>query len=66
LPDEVQIRQLLEEALDSGLTPDQVCQEHPELLLEVREQGERLRGVEAQIEALFASPGTKPGRGGMS
>jgi eukaryotic-like serine/threonine-protein kinase len=60
LPDPLRVRQLLEEALDSNRTPDEVCRENPELLLEVREQLERVRSVEAQIDALFASPGSKP------
>jgi eukaryotic-like serine/threonine-protein kinase len=66
MPDQLRIRQLLEEALDSGRTPDDVCREEPELLLEVRQQFERLRGVEAQIDALFGGPSRKPGAGGSS
>ena len=60
LPDPLRIRELLEEALDSNRTPDEVCRENPELLLEVREQLGRVRSIEAQIEVLFASPGSKP------
>ena len=66
LPDQLRIRGLLEEALDSNLTPDEVCQENPELLPELRAQLERLRNVEAQIEALFGSPGNKREFAGLS
>src|SRR5262245_38621731 len=61
MSDEFRIRQLLEEALDSERTPEQVCLECPELLPEVRKQWQRLRSVEAQIEELFPTPGpTRP------
>ena len=62
----IRVRQLLEEALDSGLAPEEVCRDSPELLLEVLEQWERLRGVEAELEAMFATPGLKRGIGGAS
>jgi eukaryotic-like serine/threonine-protein kinase len=66
MPDQLRIRQLLEEALDSGRTPEEVCPEDPEVLLELRAQWERLRGVEAQLDALFASTVSKPGIRGSS
>jgi serine/threonine protein kinase len=56
LPDQLRIRELLEEALDSNRTPDELCQENPELLPQVRAHLDRLRSVEAQIEALFGGP----------
>ncbi len=49
------IEQLLQEALDSNRTPDEVCGEHPELLWEVRERWRRCRNVEAQLDAIFPS-----------
>ncbi len=49
------IEQLLQEALDSNRTPDEVCGEHPELLWEVRERWRRCRSVEAQLDAIFPS-----------
>ena len=55
---EPDVRRLLEEILDSGLTPEEVCQGDPELLPQVRERLRHLRRVEAQLDALFppASP----------
>jgi hypothetical protein len=46
LPEQLQIRQLLAKPLNSGLTLVHVCQEHPAVLLEMREKWEWLRGVE--------------------
>jgi tetratricopeptide (TPR) repeat protein/tRNA A-37 threonylcarbamoyl transferase component Bud32 len=58
MPDESRILQLLEEALDSKRTPEDVCADAPELLWEVRERWERCQNVEAQIEAIFPTTGT--------
>ena len=60
MSDETRIEQLLEEVLNSGRTPEEVCTEAPGLLWEVRERWERCRDVEAQIECMF--PTTDPGR----
>ena len=54
MPIEHRIRQLVEEALDSDRTPDEVCRSCPELLGEVRRQWERVRAVEAELDALFS------------
>jgi serine/threonine-protein kinase len=56
MPIEHRIRQLVEEALDSDRTPDEVCRDCPELLDEVRRQWERVRAVEAEMDALFPGP----------
>src|SRR5262245_15891591 len=53
MSDEARIQRLLEEILDSDCTPEHVCRECPELLGEVHERWEQLRGVEAEVEALF-------------
>lgn len=53
MSDESRIRQLLEETLDSRRTPEEVCAEAPELLWQVRERLRRLKGVEAQLDAIF-------------
>ena len=53
---EYRIRQLVEEALDLDRTPDEVCRDCPELLGEVRRQWERVRAVEAEMDALFPGP----------
>ncbi|HEV8378820.1 MAG TPA: protein kinase, partial [Tepidisphaeraceae bacterium] len=58
MPDESRILELLEEALDSRRTPEDVCADSPELLWEVRERWERCQNVEAQIEAMFPPSGT--------
>ena len=57
MSDEARIQQLLEEILDSNGTPEDVCPECPELLHEVHKRWERLQSVEAQVEALFPTPG---------
>jgi serine/threonine-protein kinase len=59
------IQWLLEEILDSGLSPEEVCREDPELLPRVRERLSRLRRVEAELDAILppASPpvaGSRP------
>jgi serine/threonine-protein kinase len=53
MPIEHRVRQLVEEALDSDRTPDEVCRDCPELLGEVRRQWDRVRAVEAEMDALF-------------
>src|SRR5438045_4101446 len=58
MPDESRILQLLEEALDSKRTPEDVCGDDPELLWEVKERWERCQDVEAQIEAMFPTTGS--------
>src|SRR5262245_30966954 len=55
MPADSVIEQLLQEALDSDLTPDEVCAEHPELLGKVREQWKRCQLLAAQLEAMFPS-----------
>ena len=59
MPDESRILALLEEALDSKRTPEDVCADEPELLWEVRERFERCQNVEAQIEAMFPTTGSE-------
>src|SRR6266850_1150161 len=58
MADESRILELLEEALDSKRTPEEVCEDSPELLWEVRERWERCQDVEAQIEAMFPTTGS--------
>ncbi|PWT90381.1 MAG: hypothetical protein C5B56_05470 [Proteobacteria bacterium] len=54
--DESRIRQLLEEALESERTPEEVCRDCPELLPVVRQRWQKLQSVQAQIDALFPTP----------
>ena len=58
MSDESRTRQLVEEALDSNRTPEEVCAQCPELLWQVRERLRRCQTVEAQINAMF--PPSKP------
>ena len=51
--DDPRVDELLEELLDSGGTPEDVCRAWPELLPRVRAGWQRLRAVECQIGALF-------------
>src|SRR5262245_56544486 len=53
MPDDPRVAELLEELLDSGSTPEEVCRACPELLPQVRAGWRRLRAVEAQLGALF-------------
>src|SRR5262249_25860055 len=48
-----QVLGLLEEMLDAGNTPEEVCRDCPELLPEVRRRWQAFRLVDAQIRALL-------------
>jgi tetratricopeptide (TPR) repeat protein len=54
------VQQLLEEILDSGRTPEEVCDGCPELLPEVRRRWEQMCAVEAKLDAMFPTPGPDP------
>ncbi len=58
------VQRLLEEILDSGVSPEEVCQGDPELLPRVLERLRHLRRVEAQVDALF--PPASPSGAGSS
>jgi eukaryotic-like serine/threonine-protein kinase len=47
------IQQLLEDLMESGRTPEEVCHAYPELLLEVQERWRCVRITMAEAEALF-------------
>ena len=47
------VEELLEDLLDSGNTPENVCHACPELLPQVRARWQRLRAVKAEVGALF-------------
>jgi serine/threonine protein kinase len=57
MPDEIRIQQLLEEILDSDITPEEACAGNPELLPEVRDRWERIRRVGNHVDELFPSDG---------
>src|SRR5262245_44857737 len=52
---ESKVEQLVEEALANDLAAEDVCEEHPELVLEVTERLRRCREIEAQLEDIFPS-----------
>jgi serine/threonine-protein kinase len=47
---------LLEEMLVSGVTPEEVCRDCPELLPEVRQRWKQLGPIDAEFGALFPEP----------
>jgi serine/threonine-protein kinase len=53
-----QVLGLLEEMLDSGKTPEEVCRDCPELLSEVRQRWQAFRLIDAQVGALLPGLGT--------
>jgi serine/threonine-protein kinase len=56
--DDARVQQLLDEILDSDRTPEEVCRDCPELLSEVRKRWQKVQQVEAELDALFPTPGT--------
>ena len=60
MPGDPRVKGLLEEILESDRTPEEVCQACPELLTEVRHRLRRVRELEAEVEALFPTPGRGP------
>jgi serine/threonine-protein kinase len=56
MTDQPRVQELLEEILDSERTPEEVCADCPELLADVRQGLQRLRRVDAQLNALFPTP----------
>ena len=62
MTDELRIHELLEEILDSGSTPEEVCAKFPELLPEIRKRWKRIRHVARGLDALF--PSSIAGEGG--
>jgi serine/threonine-protein kinase len=51
---------LLEEMLDTGRTPEEVCRDRPELLPEVRRRWRAFRLVDGSLAVLFPDPETPP------
>jgi serine/threonine-protein kinase len=54
--DDPRVQRLLDEILDSGSAPEAVCGDCPELLPEVRRRWQRMRLIEAELDALFPTP----------
>jgi serine/threonine-protein kinase len=57
---------LLEELLDSGKTPEEVCRDRPELLSEVRQRWRQFRRIDAAVGALLPEHGTPPEAGAVT
>ena len=55
--DDPRIQALLEEIMDSGRSPEEVCRASPELLPAVREGLRRSRAFEGEVEAMFPTQG---------
>jgi eukaryotic-like serine/threonine-protein kinase len=57
------IQELLEELLESGDTPEEVCRHCPELLPELIERWQRLHACDAQLDAWFPESSSSDGSG---
>ena len=53
------VQQLLDEMSESGRTPEEVCGAYPELYPEVRSRWRQMCAVEAELDALFPTPGPR-------
>jgi serine/threonine-protein kinase len=53
MADDSRVFGLLEEMLVSGVTPEEVCRDCPELLMEVRQRWKQLGPIDAEFGALF-------------
>jgi eukaryotic-like serine/threonine-protein kinase len=60
MADQPRVRELLDEIFDSDRTPEEVCGDCPKLLPEVRQRWQQMRLVQAELEALFPTPGPNP------
>jgi serine/threonine-protein kinase len=61
MPDEARVLELAAEALDSDLTPEEVCAHCPELLADVKDRLSWYRGVDGVVDQLFPSASTANG-----
>src|SRR5438552_18276476 len=61
MADEPRVQELLDEILNSERTPEEVCEDCPALLPEVRNRWDQLRVIKAEVEALFPAPGSDTG-----
>src|SRR5271166_665632 len=60
MPGDPRVHGLVEEILESDRTPEQVCQDCPELLNAVHDRLRRVRALEAQVDSLFPTSGSVP------
>src|SRR5262249_43379241 len=54
------LKALLEEIIETGRSPEEVCFGSPEVLPELRRRLCRLRALEAKVEALFPAQSSSP------
>jgi eukaryotic-like serine/threonine-protein kinase len=66
MADNPRVQQLLDEILDSQRSPEEVCGSCPELLPEVRRRWQEMRGVQAELAALFPTADAVAGAGGTA
>jgi serine/threonine-protein kinase len=55
--DHPRVEELLEEILDSGSTPEEVCRDWPELLPQIRQRWQQMHIVQGELDAFFPTPG---------
>ena len=63
MTDNPRLTQLIDELLNSESTPEEVCASCPELLAEVRRRWEKIKRIDAELDALFPAStahGTSP------
>src|SRR6516165_8544078 len=58
-----QVQRLLDEILELGKTPEEVCRDYPELLPEVRQRWQQFQLIDAQVRTLFPGLGTSSDAG---
>ena len=63
MPVSTRVQELLAEIADAGSSPEEVCGDCPELLPEVRRHWLQMCAVEAELQALFPTPGSDSGSG---
>ena len=61
MSDSPNVIQLVEEALDSGRQPEDICSDCPHLLDEVRRRVDRCREINSRLDLLFSPPGSEAG-----
>jgi tetratricopeptide (TPR) repeat protein len=61
MPGNPQVLGLLEEMLDEGKTPEEVCRDCPELLPEIRRRWQEFLHIDAQVRTLLPGLATRPG-----
>jgi hypothetical protein len=60
MPGNPQVLALLEEMLDSGKTPEEVCRDCPELLTEVLQRWQEFQLIDGQVRTLLPGLATRP------